>query len=84
MLKVKILSTGEVITVTPNVAHGLIDAGKAEAVVATAVVKPKRKYKPRKMREGKPSYDSRQMRVAPTNGRRKKQRQKITGGYKGK
>lgn len=29
MLKIKILKTGEVLEVTKNVAHGLIDSGKA-------------------------------------------------------
>lgn len=32
MIKIRIIRTGEIKTVTPNEAHGLIDSGKAEVV----------------------------------------------------
>jgi len=77
------LATDEIITVTPNVAHGLVDSGKAVLFTGEEkVVKPKRTYKPRKMRPTKTKYNSRQMRVSASRGKRK--RQKVMGGYKSK
>lgn len=51
MIKVKMLDTNEIVEVTANVAHGLVDSGKAVHVEAGA---------------NKKWYETREMRTSPT------------------
>lgn len=60
MTKVKMLESGEVREVTPNVAHGLIDCGKAEL------------YKKKEM----DSYEDREMKASTKRKKKKKRSKK--------
>jgi hypothetical protein len=62
MIKVKMFDTGEVVEVTPNVAHDLIDGGKAKLYCGEE--KSKESYETRvEMPEPTPFYGHRQMRA---------------------
>lgn len=52
-MKVKNLKTGKVLSVSKNVAHGLIDSGLAKLYAPEENTKPEKKYKTRAMTASK-------------------------------
>lgn len=59
MIKIKMLQTDEVLEVTPNEAHGLIDSGRAiKYDIETRASKPKKRaiYKNRQFRTSKRNF----------------------------
>lgn len=68
MLKIKLFSTGEVVTVTPNEAHGLIDSGRGELLRVYEDRKRRERRKSRKKLPKSPrKYNTREMR--PSSGK---------------